>query len=84
MRARDEIKNVLKKAFRECFPEDTVDVSDGYQENIHVLIVSRKFDGMTEKAKQDLMWDVIDGTILTDEEKQLISLAYPVSPAEIK
>jgi len=84
MRNRDEIKAVIENAFREEFPRDTVDLSDGYKNNIHVLVVSRSFDDMSEKDKQDILWGVIDATDLTDAEKALISLVYPVSPAEIK
>ena len=83
-RSREQIKKVVRAAFRRRFPEDTVDISDGYQDNIHVLVVSREFDEMHERQKQDLMWRVIDGTDLSDDEKGLISLVYPVSPAEIK
>ena len=84
MRNRTEIKTVLEDAFRKEFPNDTVDMSDGYQNNIHVLVVSRRFDAMSEKNKQDVLWGVIDATDLTDAEKVLISLVYPVSPAEVK
>ena len=84
MRNRTEIKTVLEDAFRKEFPKDTVDLSDGYQNNIHVLVVSRRFDGMSEKDKQDVLWGVIDATDLTDAEKVLISLVHPVSPAEVK
>lgn len=83
-RNRGVIKNTIREAFRREFPEDTVDVADGYKVNIHVMVVSRRFDRMSEKKKQDLMWKIIDETDLTDKEKALISLAYPVSPAEIK
>ena len=84
-RDREQVKEAIVKAFRERFPNDTVDVSDGYRENIHVMVVSRDFDAMNERQKQDLMWEVIDkGAGLTDAERQLISLMYPVSPAEIK
>jgi len=84
MRNRTEIKTVLEDAFRKEFPKDTVDLSDGYQNNIHVLVVSRRFDGMSEKDKQDVLWGVIDATDLTAAEKVLISLVHPVSPAEVK
>lgn len=83
-RSRDQVKAELERAFREEFPHDTVDISDGYQENIHVVVVSRRFDRMDEQAKQDLLWKVIDGTSLAEDEKGLISLVMPVSPAEIK
>jgi hypothetical protein len=83
-RSRDDVKQMLREAFRERFPHDTVDISDGYKENIHVMVVSREFDELEERQKQELMWEIIDNTQLTEDEKTLISLVYPVSPAEIK
>jgi hypothetical protein len=83
-RDRQKIKEIIRQAFRKEFPEDTVDVSDGYRDNIHVTVVSSRFDPLSEKAKQDLMWQIVDQTDLTKAEKQLISLLYPVSLAEIK
>jgi hypothetical protein len=79
-----EIKGVLAKAFRREFPQDTVDISDGYAENIHVLVVSRRFDGMSEQDKLDWLWGIIDSANLRAAEKALISVLLPVSPAEIK
>jgi hypothetical protein len=84
MRTQDEIKTVIEAARRKVFPHDTVDVSNGYQSNIHVLVVSRRFDPMEEKAKQDMLWEIIDGTDLTDAEKQTVTLMLPVSPALLK
>lgn len=83
-RSRDQVKRLVYEAFRKHFPEDTVDVSDGYRENIHVMVVSREFDRMREREKQDAMWKIIDKTDLSQDEKGLISLVFPVSPAEIK
>lgn len=83
-RSRSDIKAVLESAFRMVFPSDTVDISDGYQHNIHVLVVSRRFDAMAEKDKQDALWQIIDGANLTEAEKATISLVMPVSPAEVK
>ena len=83
-RSRDEIKDILREALRREFPHDTVDITDGYKGNIHVLVVSRKFDRMrTGAKKQDMLWTIIDSTGLTDEEKQKISMTVPMSPAEI-
>ena len=83
-RSRKEIKKIIAQALREHFPHDTVDVSDGYKELIHVVVVSRSFDEMGEREKQQLLWRLIDRTDLTEEEKQLISLVYPVSIRELK
>jgi hypothetical protein len=87
-RTWDQLKNLLSEAFREklktCEQGGVVDISHGYGNNIHVVVVSRLFDRMNDRRRQDWMWRIVDGTDLTDEEKQLISLIYPVSPSEIK
>jgi hypothetical protein len=82
--SREQIKRILEHALRAEFPQDTVDISDGYEDNIHVVVVSRKFDGLREREKQERLWKIIDRTPLTDKDKQLISLVYPLSVAEIK
>jgi hypothetical protein len=84
MRPRDQIKQAIEQSLRREFPTDTIDISDGYRDNIHVLVVSRKFDALEEPAKQEFLWSVIDGTDLTQAEKALISLVLPVSPALLK
>ena len=81
---RAKLKQKLERGFRKHFRCDTVDISDGYRDNIHVMIVSRQFDPMSEKKKQDFLWTIIDDLKLTAEEQALISLVLPVSPAEIK
>lgn len=83
-RSRDQVKQIIRDAFRREFPHDTVDVSDGYKDNIHVMAVSRRFDKMSEQEQQELMWGIIDRSDLNEDEKSLISLLYPVSPAEIR
>jgi hypothetical protein len=84
MRTREEIKAVLESAIRAEFPNDTVDISDGYKDNIHVLVVSRRFDKMADEEQRDLLWGLIDQAGLDEGEKALISLALAVSPSMIK
>jgi hypothetical protein len=84
MRTRELIKSVLETAIRAEFPKDTVDISDGYKDNIHVLVVSRRFDKMTDDEQRDLLWGLIDRAGLDEGEKALISLALAVSPSMIK
>ncbi|MEW6367101.1 MAG: hypothetical protein AB1714_20925 [Acidobacteriota bacterium] len=84
---RDKVKQILAEAFPKALPPDEalVDISDGYKDNIHVMVISRQFDKIkNERAKQELLWAIIDRAGLDDEEKLLISLVLPVSPAEIK
>jgi acid stress-induced BolA-like protein IbaG/YrbA len=84
MRPRDQIKQAIEQALRREFPTDTVDVSDGYKDNIHVLVVSRRFDPMEERTQQELLWSLIDGAGLAEDEKNLISLVMPTSPSLLK
>jgi acid stress-induced BolA-like protein IbaG/YrbA len=78
-----KIENVLKKGyFRD--PNDLVDVSDGEDgENVHVVVVSRKFDGRRSREKQDLIWSELTSH-LTPQEWGRVTLSIGVSPEEIK
>ena len=84
LRPPAQIKKALEVALRQAFPRDTVDISDGYQDNIHVLVVSREFDDLGEQQKQERLWKLIDATDLSKEEKLLISLVLPLSPDDVK
>jgi len=86
MSASPDLKSKVERALRAKFsgPSEAVDVSDGIGENIHVVVVSRQFDHMGEKAKQDLLWETIDDSDLTDAEKVKISLILPYSPEDLK
>lgn len=77
-------KQQLTNALRKEFPTDTVDVSDGYQQNLHVLVVSRRFDGMDHEKRQDLLWGIIDSIGLSGAQTRRISLVLPLSPADVK
>jgi hypothetical protein len=83
-RPRDQIKRIVEEALRREFPTDTVDVSDGYKDNIHVLVVSRKFDALDERQQGEMLWSIIDATDLTADEKGLLSLVLAVSPSLLK
>lgn len=83
-RSRDQVKKILYGAFRREFPTDTVDISDGFEDLIHVMVVSRRFDKLPSSHQHDWMWRVINRSGLNDAEKELISLVYSISPAEIK
>jgi stress-induced morphogen len=79
---KQKIRDVLRRAyFKDA--EDLVDVSDGPDDSIHVVIVSRKFDGRRMKEKNDLIWSVLSGN-LAPEEWGKVSLSVGASPEEIK
>lgn len=79
------LKKRIYDALKLEFPDETVDISDGYRDNIHVLVVSRKFDKFSEKKKMAYLWEAITANgVFTDEELAKISLLLAYSPKELK
>jgi stress-induced morphogen len=79
---KQKIHAVLKGShFKD--PDDLVDVSDGPDDSIHVVIVSRKFDGHRMKEKNDLIWSILVKNLQPDEWGK-VSLSVGTSPEEIK
>ncbi len=64
-------------------PDDAVDVSDGPEDSIHLVIFSRKFAGQSMKEKNDLIWDELMRRLAADEWRK-VSLSIGASPEEIK
>ncbi len=84
--AEDALKRKIHNALKETYFKDTndlVDVSDGPDDSIRVVIVSRKFEGRRLKEKNDLMWSV-PVQKLVPEEWGTVSLSIGASPEEIK
>jgi stress-induced morphogen len=79
---KQKIHDVLKSVYFKD-PDDSVDVSDGPEDSIHLVVVSRKFDGRWMKEKDDLIWSVLVDN-LQPEEWGKISLSIGASPEEIK
>jgi len=79
---KQKIRDVLRGAYFKD-PDDLVDVSDGPDDSIHVVIVSRKFDGRRMKEKNDLIWSVLSQHLPPDEWGK-VSLSVGTSPEEIK
>lgn len=79
---KQKVHDVLKSGyFRDI--DDLVDISDGPDDSIHVVVVSRKFDGHRMKEKHDLIWSELSQN-LAPEEWGYVSLSIGVSPEEIK
>jgi acid stress-induced BolA-like protein IbaG/YrbA len=77
-----KIHDILKQGYFSD-SNDLVDVSDGPSDGIHVVVVSRKFDGRRMKEKNDLIWSELVKH-LRDEEWGLITLSVGASPEELK
>jgi len=81
-----ELKRKIHDALRNAYfndLDDLVDVSDGDDDCIHVVIVSRKFDGRRMAEKNDLIWDLLTANLQPDEWGK-VSLSIGTSPEELK
>jgi stress-induced morphogen len=81
-RLKLKVHDVLKSSYF-TDPDDSVDVSDGPGDSVHVVVVSRKFDGKRMREKNDLIWSVLVEN-LRPEEWGKVSLSVGASPEEIK
>jgi stress-induced morphogen len=79
---KQKIRDVLRMGYFQD-REDLVDVSDGPDDSIHVVIVSRKFDGHRMKEKHDLIWSELSQNLSPDVWGK-VSLSIGVSPEELK
>lgn len=79
---KEKIHDVLKDGYFQD-ADDLVDISDGPDDSIHVVIVSRKFDGRRMKEKNDLIWSELTQKLAPGEWGR-VSLSIGVSPEEIK
>jgi stress-induced morphogen len=79
---KQRIRDALKGGYFHD-ADDLVDISDGPDDSIHVVVVSRKFDGRRMKEKHDLIWSELSQK-LAPEEWGRVSLSIGVSPEEIK
>lgn len=77
-----DLKEQVRRGFKEEFPEDTVDVSEDEHGHLQVIVVSRQFDGMGEKEKLDMLW-VIAQSRLKKTQRRHISLLLGYSPQEL-
>ncbi len=79
---KQKIYDVLKGRY---FSDSTdfVDVSDGFDDLIHIVVVSRKFGGRRMKEKEDLIWSELFQN-LSPEEWGKVSLSIGASPDDIK
>jgi len=48
-----------KDALEQAFPEAAIDTEEGSGGRVHVKIVSPDFDGKSERAKQEMVWEAL-------------------------
>ena len=79
---KQKIQNLLKTGYFND-TKDFVDVSDGAGDFIHVVVVSRKFNGHTMIDRSDIIWNELLKH-LSDEEWGHVSLLVGAIPEEVQ
>jgi len=79
----EKLKHKIYSALRPCFPEDTIDVSNGPKKGLDLVVVSRRFDGLSWEEKEKLIWNVLNPA-LTPQEKRKVTRTLLISPEVIK
>ncbi len=79
---KQRIYNALKSAY---FKDETdlVDLSDGPEDSVHLVVVSRKFDGQRRRSKHELIWDLLT-KLLPQDDWSKVSLTVGASPDDYK
>ncbi len=84
--ASTQVKQKIYTALKAGYfsdPDDAVDVSDGPDDSIHLVIFSRKFTGWSMQEKHNLIWSELLQNLATEEWNK-VSLSVGASPEEIK
>jgi len=79
---KKKVYDVLKTGYF-TGTDDAIDVSDGPEDSLHLVIFSRKFEGKHFKEKNDLIWSELMQHLAANEWNK-VSLSIGVSPKEIK
>jgi stress-induced morphogen len=73
----DALQPRVEVVLRQRFPENTTIVyQKGMRGHVHVKIVSEEFNGLSEEAKQQLMWRVLDSELGADALGVALVMAY--------
>ena len=66
----------VKAALRAVFPQDTIATDEGYNGRVHVKVVSERFNGRSEREKQDLIWAALHDKLGAEAQAVSLALAY--------
>ena len=71
----------VEAALRTEFPQDTIVLKEGYKGRVHVMVVSAKFNGMSEEERRARVRDILDEHLKQDA--QGVSLVIPYATEEL-
>ena len=66
----------VKEVLRTVFPQDTIATDEGYNGRVHLKVVSEQFNGRSERAKQDMLWDILRDHLGAEAQAVSLAMAY--------
>jgi stress-induced morphogen len=76
-----QIAEAATAALREVFPDSLIQTDEGFEDRVHIKIISPAFNGLRERDKQAKVWDVLEARLGRDTEA--ISLVVPYGMDEL-
>lgn len=67
------VRETLQKAFG---PDAAIRTDEGEAGRVYVRIVSDHFDGLSERTKQDMIWDVLETGLREEAQAVALGLAF--------
>lgn len=74
------VEQMLKADFVATHPDSEIQVSEGWGDNIHILVVSEAFKGMPAEKRDDMVWPILEK--LPKADMIHISLCLLLTPEE--
>jgi len=71
----------VRKALRSAFQVKQLRTQEGYRGRVHVKVVAPNFNGLSEKRKQELVWEVLEAALGPDAMG--VSLVVPYGTDEL-
>lgn len=75
------IADAAKAALKEAFPESAIETEKGFEGRVHIKIISPALNGRSERAKQALVFEVLQDRLGADV--QAVSLVVPYGMDEL-
>ena len=74
----DTIKGRVQRILEQRFPNNTAAFSfeKGYHGHLYVKIISEEFNGLSEEAKQRLIWDLLKQELGPDAQDIALAMTY--------
>jgi stress-induced morphogen len=68
-------------ALTEAFPGAAIETEEGWRGRVHVKIISPAFNGMSEAAKQEVVWEAL--RVALEADAMAVSLVLPYGMDEL-